>query len=313
MPEQVVMNTEVDKGNTVREGEESETSEQTQAQETDQTGKTGEVEKTQEKTEESEGTDTEESQNQDEGEEESNLLKTKQPIPFERFKSFVDKRNTERGELANLKGLLEDPTIFRAVLQSKGITDPKILDEKMREAGFEATAKEEESEENLFKEFSKGLDLTKTESWFKMMQKISQHYARDAVKPIEGKLSEKEVGAWISSQESEATKLAEKFDIPYGKSGKDEKNANTAVGIMAKYLSEHPEDAGLGHVKVLRLALSEKGFQVGKEKGVQSEKKRNDALRRSQMEDEGQVTRDGTPNKDWSVTEILAWRRKQKG
>mgnify|MGYP001581959229 CR=1 FL=1 len=305
MPEEtVVADPEQDQGNTGVEETEPETGAQSPEQEAGGKPKTGEVDKTQA----AEGEDTEGNEGEPEVDEEGELLKSNQPIPFKRFKSFVDKRNAERQEFSNLKGLLENPDIFRAVLKSKGVTDPKILDEKMKEAGFEIE-ESPDTKQNLYKKVTEGLDLAKQESWFTAFERMFKELS----KPIEDKLSQKEVGEWVSSQESEAKKLAEKYEIEYGQSGKDEKNINTAVGIMAKYLNEHPEDAGLGHVKIFRLAMADKGIQVGKEKGKLAEKKRNDALRRSQMEDEGQVTREGSPNKDWSVSEILAWRRKQKG
>lgn len=278
------------------------------AEKTEATAKPGEGEKTQ-GAKESDGKDTEGAEGQDD---ESELTKAGKPIPFERFKQFVEKRNSMKTELEGIRAFLDKPEVFRAVLQAKGVTDPKVLDQKMKEAGFEVK-EEEESEDKLFEKFSEGVDLTKKTGWFKVMQRMSQYFAKEAIKPIEGKLSEGEVSKWIGSQESEAKKLAEGMDISYGESGKSEGDANTAVGVMAKYLNEHPEDAGLGHVKVLRLALSEKGFKLGKEQGKKEAKKRNDNLKRSAMEDDSQVTKEGAPNSTWSVGEIMAWRRKQKG
>ena len=304
MPEELV--TEVDKGNLGEEEAETETAEKSPSQKTETTDKTGEVEKTQKETKETEE-ETEETESQDD-KDESELLKKNQPIPFERFKQFIDKRNLMKEELGGIKSLFENPVIFRAILQSKGVTDPKILNEKMRDAGFEVEEKEDDKK-SLYKKVTEGLDLSKQESWFTAFERMFKELSR----PIEEKLTDKEVNEWVGTQEAEAKKLAESFDIEYGKSGKDEKNINTAVGIMAKYLNEHPEDTGLGHVKILRLALSEKGFKLGKEQGKKDEKKRNEALRRSAMEDDTQVAREGTPNAGWSVHELMAWRRKQKG
>jgi hypothetical protein len=311
------MSSQADTGNLGEEENAESAAAESPSEKTGTTDKSGEDGKTQEGSEESDGTDDEGAQSQEdkEAKEVEELIGKKQPIPFERFKQFTEKRNSERGELGNLQKLFNDPTIFRAVLQSKGITDPKILDDKMREAGFEVSedeGAEEGNEEKLFQKFTEGLDLKKQSDWFKMMQRMSQHYAKETVKPLEGKLSEKEVGEWVKTQETEAANLAKEFGITYGQSGKDEGNVNTAVGIMANYLNQHPEDAGLGHTKILRLALSEKGFKMGKTQGKLEEKKRHSALRRSAVEGDGQHTKEGTPTSEWSVSELMEYRRKNR-
>ena len=279
------------------------------AEKTDPNAAPGEGEKTQ-GDKETEGTGTEEAEGQDE---DAELIKTGKPIPFERFKQTIEKKNSMKAELDGIKSLFDRPEVFRAVLQAKGITDPKVLDEKMKEAGFEVEDKEEESEDELYKKFSEGVDLTKKDGWFKVMARMSQHFAKESIKPIESKLSDARVNEWIGTQEAAAKKIAEGLEIPYGVSGKDEGNVNTAVGMMSKYLTAHPEDSALGHAKILRLAMSEKGFSLGKEQGKKEAKKRNDNLRRSAMEGDSQVTREGTPDSNWSVAELMAWRRKQKG
>ena len=238
------------------------------------------------------------------------------PIPYERFKKVIEKKNKfktdyERlsAENEELSGLLNNPTVFRALLQSKGVTDPKILNEKMKEGGFEV--KEEIPKNELFKQLSQGEDLKTQEGWFSVMEKMFKHFSKEALQPIEQKLSQKEREAFVQTQESDAKKLAkEVYGIEYGVSGKDEDNPNTAVGKIAKYLDKNPKDAYLGHVKLLKLALAEEGTKLGEQKGVKKEKDRQKSLRNSAMEDDAQVVKEGTPSSDWSVSEIMAYRRK---
>jgi hypothetical protein len=240
------------------------------------------------------------------------------PIPYERFKKVNEQKNKFKADYENLSAenegmaeLLNNPIVFKAALQAKGITDPKILASKMKEAGFELDEKTDQTEDELFNEFSKGLDLNSPKDWFKMMKRMSEHYAQESVKPVMGKLSSKDVQEYLSTQEAEAKKVAkENFGLEYGISGKDEGNPNTAVGKMYAYLSKHPEDTKLGHVKILRLALSEEGVKLGEKKGEQKEKDRQKMLRSSAMEDDAQVVKEGQPDSTWSVPEIMAWRRK---
>jgi hypothetical protein len=179
----------------------------------------------------------------------------------------------------------------------------------MKEAGFET--EEQLPKKELFKKLGEGLDLTTQEGWFEMMERMFKHASKEAISPIEQKLSQKEVQTYILEQETEAKKIAkETYGIEYGTSGKDEGNIQTAVGKMAAYLAKHPEDATLGHVKLLRLALADEGVKLGEKKGLQKEKERQKNLKTSAFEDDAQVTKDGSPTADWSVSEILAWRRK---
>lgn len=282
----------------------AESSTETEGQDT-----TGQVDKTN-----SEGQDAAEEGTDDKEMDEA--LKKGQSIPYERFKQWNEKSKTLKSELDTMKAeneevaeLLNNPEVFKSVLKAKGITDPNILSQKMKEAGFET--EESIPKKELFRKLGDGLDLTTQEGWFEMMERMVGHFSKEAIQPIEQKLTQKEVQSYVESQESEAKKLSkETYGIEYGVSGKDEKNINTAVGKMAAYLSKHPEDARLGHVKVLRLALADEGVKLGEKKGLQKEKERLRSLKTSAMEDDAQVTRDGSPNSEWSVSEILAWRRK---
>ncbi len=240
------------------------------------------------------------------------------PIPYERFKKVIEQKNASKTESESLRvenegmaELLNNPLVFRAVLQGKGITDPKILAEKMREAGFELDEKTDQTEDELFNEFSKGLDLNSPKDWFKMMKKMSEYYAQESVKPVMGKLSNREVQEWISSQETQAQKIAkEVYNLEYGVSGKDESNPNTAIGKIWKYLEKHPEHARLGHATLIHLALAPEGAKLGEQAGIKKEKQRQIDLKSSAMEDDAQAAREGSPDANWSVPELMAWRRK---
>jgi hypothetical protein len=179
----------------------------------------------------------------------------------------------------------------------------------MKEAGFDVSADTPESE--LYNKFSEGLNLNTQEGWFKAIQRAIQYFGQEQLKPITQKLSEREKQEMVSKWTGEAKKLAEDvYKLPYGEKGKDENNVNTAIGKMNAYLDKYPEDAKLGHVKILRLAMADEGFKIGEKKGVEKEQARHDKLRRSAMEDDAQVTKEGTPQSDWSVSEIMSWRRK---
>ena len=317
MPEETVVadvevsTDKVNDGKVDMEGADSETAEGSSTKKTEGENATGKVEKTA-----SEGQDGQEEGSDDKDVEEA--ITKGQSIPFERFKQWNEKSKLTKTELATLKAeneevaeLLNNPQVFEAVLKAKGITDPKILSEKMREAGFEEGKTEEIPEDKLFEEFAKGLDLSKPQSWGKVMARMAKHFAGETVKPLMGEFSKKEVQAHIQEQETQAKALAkDTYGLEYGVVGKDEKNPNTAIGKMMAYLGKHPEDAKLGHVKILRLALADEGIKLGEDKGVKKEKDRQKALKTSAMEDDNQAVKEGSPDSSWSVSEIMAWRRK---
>ena len=285
------------------EGADSETAQDSSTEKTEGQDATGEVEKTAEGEEASaEGSD-------------DGAAEKGQPIPYERFKKINEERNafkkqidTVSAELDEVRNILKDPSTVRAILQAKGYRGKDLVD-AMANAGIV----EEQPEDELFKGFIQGLDLTKQENWLKVMAKMAQHYSGNAVKPIADKLSEKDASVLIQSLETEAQSLAkEVYKIEYGKAGKDEENPKTAVGKIWAYLQNHPDDAKLGHVKLLRLAMSEEGFKLGKEQGKKEEKDRTGALKRSQMEGDGQGGKDETPNADWSNEKIIEWRHKHE-
>ena len=286
----------------------SETGADSSTDKTEAQGTSGQDEKTTDK-----GVSPEAGQEDKEIEE---AAKSGNPIPYERFKQVYEGKKALKAEFESLKAeqqeameLLNDPNVFRAVLQAKGITDPKVLEAKMKEAGFNEG--EKKTEGDMYKHFAEGLDLTKQESWFKVMERMVKHFSKEAISPIERKLTEKDVKSYIETQETEAKKIAKDvYGLEYGTTGKDEGNINTAIGKMWKYLEKNPEDSRLGHVKILRLALADEGIKLGEQKGVKKEKERHQSLKQSAFEDDAQVGKDETPNSDWPVSKIMAWRRK---
>ena len=238
------------------------------------------------------------------------------PIPYERFKKVIEQKNKFKTDYESLNAenegmseLLNNPLVFRAVLQGKGITDPKVLDQKMKEAGFEV--EEELPKKELFKKLSEGLDLNTPEGWDEYIERRVQHAIKGALQPIEKKFSTDEANAWVASQEKEATKIAkEVYNLEYGVAGKDESNPNTAIGKIMAYLGKHPEHARLGQSTLIHLALAPEGAKLGEQAGIKKEKQRQIDLKHSAMEDDAQVVKDGQPDSSWSVSELMAWRRK---
>jgi len=242
-------------------------------------------------------------------------IKEGQSIPYERFKKVIEERNRLRNEhgsvqseLEEAQGYLKSPDVFRAILLSKGVTDKKVQDEKLREAGFEI--KESKQEGSDYKSITEGLDLNTQEGWFKAMERAVKTFGKELVEPIQKKLSEQDYGKWEAQQIESAQATAKKYGIEFGAVGKDERNPDTAVGMMMTYLRQNPEDAKLGHNKILKLALAEKGYEIGKDKGLQEAKERNEHLKRSAVEDDAGETREGEPDSNWSVSDLMEWHRK---
>jgi len=280
---------------------------------------TGEVDKTQEV---EAGAETEKSE---EEKEEDALLKSKNPIPYQRFSQTVKQRNEFKKQVEQFQQereeLLSDPDVLRVVLSKQGYSEQQV-DQQLKKMGFETPEQEKESEgvpgqKQALKDLVKDLDLTTTDGWleaqYRIAQKIADEKAKENIKQYDNsKVHQKEIDNFISTQENEAKKLCENtYKIPYGEAGKDEKNPSTAVGKISSYLDKHPEDASLGHVKLLRLALSEEGFKLGEQKGKEEEKKRLAKLKNVAMESDDVTTgKDETPNADWSEQRILDFRKK---
>jgi hypothetical protein len=251
------------------------------------------------------------------GEDLDDKVEEGQPIPYERFKKVNDTRRsieTEnkalKAELEEAARLLQNPEVFKSVLKAQGITDPNILRQKMAEAGHVEDAPVADKKE-IFKKMTEGVNLSTQEGWLEVMERMFDHYSKKAIAPIEQKLGRKEAEAWLAEREGEARNMAKDvYGVEYGQSGKDENNPNTAVGKMVAYLRKNPDDARLGHAKILKLAMAEEGFRAAEKKGVRKEKERQDGHKRSAMEDDARASRGSAPGKDWSVEELLAWREK---
>lgn len=277
-----------------------ETSAESSTEKTTGQEKTGEVEKTQEKGKEAETKPDDE-------------VKEGQPIPYPRFKQVNDKLKGVEAELGEARGFFKHPDVFRAMLIARGVTDKKVQDEKLKEAGFEVKEELNETETKIEKQLDKlkeGLDLNTQKGWAIYNWRISQFANKEALQPIQKKLSDREADERSAQSESEARKLAkETFNLEYGEAGKDEDNPNTGIGKMWAYLNKHPEHAYLGHVAVLRLALSEEGYQLGKQQGTEEARKRNEDLKNSAMETGEETVREGEPTEDWSVNDLMKYAR----
>ena len=287
----------------------SETPKESSTEKTEGTESTGEVEKTPPSDEQVE----------------KDLLSKGDSIPFERFKQFIDKRNTKfkdfNEQLEDLKTdfeeaqqLQNDPTVYRAILQRQGITDPKILNQKLEEKGFKV--EEQIPKGELAKQLSQGLDLTKTDGWIDLVMRAVEYGAKQHISPISQRLDSRDVTDRLQSQEPEARKISKLFGVEYGNEAEDGKNLETGVGKLMQFLNDNPQKKALvaqGHLtkaEALKLALAEKGFTIGKQKGTEEANQRNVDLKASQMEDSRQTAPSGMPSSDASVHELLDWAAK---
>ena len=243
------------------------------------------------------------------------------PIPYDRFKKVNESYKSLKSEMEEVDELFSHPEVYKAVLIARGITDKDIISQKMKEVGFEQENKDNDSvdediSDEIIEQLAKGLDLTKAKDYIKLQSRISRYEAkRTAEKEIgfvKNDIISRKVSEEISKMESEASRIAkEDYGIEYGTSGKDENNINTAVGKMDFYLKKHPEDAKLGHVKVLRLALAEESIKLGEKKGVIKEKERLKSLKSSAFEGNDNFSEDKEPDGlTASTREILDWSRK---
>jgi uncharacterized protein (UPF0335 family) len=285
-------------------------SEKTEGQETE--GKPAEGEKT--VTDES--TDDEGKVEAKETQEVEDEFKEGQQIPYERFSQINTQRKDaiERAEkleqdIENIKASLNKPDIVEALMKSQGYTEDAIQQE-LTNRGFDVKPKT--SEDEMLKQFANGLDLQTTDGWMKLQWRMAKAAAENSVKPVQSKLTEQERETALNRQEDSARKLAkEVYNIEFGQIGVDERNPNTAVGKMAKYLADNPDHASFGYVPVLKLAMAEESVQRGVEQGKKAEKDRQEKLKNSAMEGDVQKTSEGgPPPPNASVTEMLAWARK---
>ena len=240
------------------------------------------------------------------------------PIPYPRFKEVNDAKNEISSELDKTKEsleeanvLLKDPEVLRLVRQKQGFSG-EAIDAELKDLGYQPKPKTE-----VIVDKAK-YDLSKPDGWSDYIEAVAEAKAdkkfnllKDDLSKVQNNEKQRQVNNWIKSQEAEAKKLAkETYKIEYGEAGKTEKDSNTAVGKIARYLQAHPEDAGLGHVKVLKLAIADEGFKLGEQKGVVKEKQRQEKLKSAAMEGEAQTSKEETPQSDWSIDKILKWREK---
>ena len=273
--------------------EEAESSEESPSSETEQSDTSGEDEKTQE---EEVGTSEKSDDEVEEG----------SPIPYDRFKQVNEKAKTYeseneqlRADLDEAQNVLKDPEVLGLVLKKRGYTDEKIA-EYFKEQGIERVQPQKTE-----------YDLQTVEGW--------QTFIRDEIKkanqPLQQTLTEQQKqqqqaqhAKWVGEQEELAKEVAkDKYGLEFGTISKDENNPNTAVGIMWDYLQKNPDDAKLGYVKILKLAMSDKAVAKGKEEGRKEEKKRQEKVKAAAMEGDASVVSEETPQADWSVEKIQAW------
>lgn len=267
--------------------------EASQAQ-TQATDKTGAVEKTQVSEEDVE----------------KQLLESKKPIPYDRFSQVIKQRNEIKKEHEEIlerqkafDDFLSDPSILRTFLSKQGYTKEQI-DDYFREQRIEEQQKkaEETQEEQP--------DLNTAEGWQKFIdKKISEGVSKALGEYDQKRMSKEEAKTFVSENEAKAQALCKDvYGINYGTPGKDEKDVNTGVGKIAKYLKDNPGDAHLGHAKILKLALAEEGFKKAEEKGTQKEKERQQSLKNSALEGD-ETTTVKRPDHNSAISDILAWRK----
>jgi len=251
-------------------------------------------------------------------------LKKGTPVPFERFSKVIQERNElrEQGkEFEQLKQQIDaiygNPNTLRAVLKAQGYSDAQV-DKHFRDNNIDdVKAEPKTSTQETLASLTKDLDLETKEGWleanYRIAQKVADERAEAKLEEYDRKsMSKREAEKFIVDQEAEAKQLADEvFKIPYGESGKSEKDTKTAVGKIAAYLQRYPQDAYLGHVKLLRLAMSEEALKLGAQQAQEEEAKRQKDLKASAVES-AEVPHGGeeTPDENWSVQRIMEWRKK---
>lgn len=237
-------------------------------------------------------------------------VKEGSPVPYTRFKQVNEKAKQfesdyekQSAELEEARTVLQDPDILELALKKRGYTDAKIA-AYFVENGIERKQKDEESTE----------DLETVDGW----KGLIQNEIKKALQPVQQILTQRdkeqqkqEHAKWVTEQEKEAATLAkDRYGIEFGTIRKDETNPNTAVGKMWAYLEKNPDDAKLGYVKLLKLAMSDDAVSKGEEKGVRKEKARQVKLKTAAMEDETNISVDEKPDASWLTERIIDYRHK---
>ena len=270
-----------------------ETQSESPAEETQESDTSGEDVKTQD----SEDIDQPEESESEEG----------KAIPYERFKQVNDKMKeletqAERydADVAEMQEVLKDPEILSVIMKKRGYTDEAISN-YMAEKGIQ-------------KPVQKDLNLETQEGW----QQLIEQKIAEKLNPLNHQLSEiqqekqrLESQRWAETQRKEAEKLAtEVYNLTYGDETKDVNNTETAVGKISSYLRANPEDAKLGHAKLLKLAIATEGFKVAKEQGKKEETERQQKVKSAAMESDAFHTKEETPDKDWPIERVLEYAEK---
>lgn len=242
-------------------------------------------------------------------------VKVGDPVPYKRFDEVNTEKNTIKTELETAQAdleearqILQDPDVLQVALKKKGYTDEAIT-EYMQKQGIERQV--DGTGEIDF-------DTTSAEAWLEAIDKRIDALVDKKLSPVKQTLTQKEQEAKeqeaqviLDKQWDEASKLGkDKWQLERGVEKKDADNNDTVVGRVTAYLRNHPEDAGLGPAKVLRLAMSDEPSKKAEERGVIKEKKRVEKVKAGAMESESSVTSEEYPQADWSPERIIAWRRK---
>lgn len=207
-----------------------------------------------------------------------------QAVPYPRFKEINDAKNvlTEenrriQSELEGIRDQLQKPDVLRAL----------------------AAEMDKENKDPDFK-------LDTPEGWKEMVR----HEARKAKEEVAEQVTKLQVSMYLDKQENEARKLAQDvYKLDFGQNGQDESNPATAVGKMTSYINRHPEDANLGYVKILKLAMAEEALGLGEQQGVLKERQRHEKLKQGAMEGGTQTSKGDEPGSDWPISRLLEWSR----
>lgn len=251
-------------------------------------------------------------------------IKEGQSIPYDRWKQKVDQFNSlQEGvkskdeQLKQYEDLFSDPSVLTIVRKKQGYTQ-EAIDKELKELGHEVKQQETKPKEVNINKYTEGLDMNTQEGWIEAMKRVAADQANTAIEPIKQTLSAKEQAeikakheSWLREEEKQARVLAkEKYGLEFGENGKSENNLDTAIGIMNNYLSKNPQDAKLGYIKILKLAMFDKGNEIAENRGVAKEKTRQEELKNSAMETDSKISKDEFPTADWTDEQIMDYAEK---
>jgi len=231
-----------------------------------------------------------------------------QAIPYKRFKEVNTQRKeySERAkayekQIDEYKTLLTKPSVLRQVMKEQGYSDEKIEQTLKAEGLIKDEA--QVSDEQLLEKMTAGLDLTKQKDWLIAMKRMSEHVAESRITPLQQERQKDAQKRQIAEWESQAEKLCKDvYKIDYN---------TEAIPLMRKYVADNPDDAVLGHAKILKLAMSDKAYTLGEKTGLQKERERQRQLKSAAMEDDNRASANGDePNENSSISELMAYARR---